>query len=224
MIKFSMNMIRIFNLVLFVLTINTSIFGQYPTDLKTGLYSSLEDLQSNNPKYVGKLIVKHRTITDIQLWGGNDYKVNTDTLDIKKSIVNKCFAIYDGDTLFINGKYINGSNPYCKVENNGRFLIISAGIPSMAKKKSVGYKNSMTQIDIAPIGGAIGGVATGAQLAMIRFYYILDCRNGDVKILSKELLYKLLIDYPDLKSEFEAENKNDNPKELIKYITKLNAK
>ena len=63
MIKFSMNMIRIFNLVLFVLTINTSIFGQYPTDLKTGLYSSLEDLQSNNPKYVGKLIVKHRTIT-----------------------------------------------------------------------------------------------------------------------------------------------------------------
>ncbi len=217
-------MIKIFNLALLVLTINISIFGQYPSDLKTGLYNSLDDILNNKPKYEGKLIVRHRTITDIQLWGGNDYKVKTDTLDIKKSLVNKCFAIFDGDTLFINGKYINGSKPYCKVENNGRFLIVSAGIPSMAKKKSVGYKNSMTQIDAVPIGGAIGGAATGAQLAMIRFYYILDCKSGDLKILSKDFLNKILIDYPGLKSEFEADTKNDNPKELLKYIKKLNDK
>jgi hypothetical protein len=217
-------MIKIFNLALLLLITHTSIFGQYPSDLKTGLYNSLEDLLNNNPIKEGKLIVSHRTITDIQLWGGNDYKVNTDTLDIKKSLVNECFAIFDGDTLFVNGIHINGSKPYCKVENNGRFLIISAGIPSMAKKKSVGYKNSMTQIDAVPIGGAIGGAATGAQLAMIRFYYILDCKNGDLKILSKDFLNKLLINYPDLKSEFEADNKNDNPKEMLKYIGKLNNK
>lgn len=217
-------MIKIFNLALLLLTINTSIFGQYPSDLKTGLYNSLEDLLKNKPINEGKLIVSRRSITDIQLWGGNDYKVNTDTLDIKKSLVNKCFAIFDGDTLFINGKHINGSKPYCKVENNGRFLIVSAGIPNMAKKKSVGFKNNMTQIDFVPIGGAIGGAATGAQLAMIRFYYILDCKNGDLKILSKDFLNKLLIDYPDLKSEFEAYCKNDNQKELIKYIKKLNDK
>ena len=217
-------MIKIFNFVLLILTINASIFGQYPSNLKTGVYNNLEDLLNNNPKYKGKLIVKHRTVTDIQLWGGNDYKVKTDTLNIKKSIINNCYAIFDGDTLFINGKSIDGSRPFCKVENNGRFLIISAGIPSMAKKKSVGYKNNMTQINRVPIGGAIGGAATGAQLAMIRFYYILDCKSGDLKILSKDFLNKILVDYPDLKSEFEADSNKDNPNELLKYIKKLNDK
>jgi hypothetical protein len=217
-------MIKIFNFALLILTVNVSIFGQYPSDLKTGVYNNLEDLLNNNPKYERKFIVKHRTMTDIQLWGGNDYKVKTDTLNIKKSIINNCFAIFDGDSLFINGKSINGSKPYCKVENNGRFLIILAGIPSMAKKKSVGYKNNMTQINRVPIGGAIGGAATGAQLAMIRFYYILDCKSGDLKILSKDLLSNILIDYPDFKSEFEADNMNDNPNELLKYIKKLNDK
>ena len=205
-------MIKIFNFVLLILTINASIFGQYPSNLKTGVYNNLEDLLNNNPKYKGKLIVKHRTVTDIQLWGGNDYKVKTDTLNIKKSIINKSFATIDG------------SRPFCKVENNGRFLIISAGIPSMAKKKSVGYKNNMTQINRVPIGGAIGGAVTGAQLAMIRFYYILDCKSGDLKILSKDFLNKILVDYPDLKSEFEADSNKDNPNELLKYIKKLNDK
>ncbi len=219
-----MTIMKIFTLTLFVLTINISIFGQYPKDLKTGIYNNLEDLLNNNPKYEGKLNINHRTITDIHLWGGNDYKVKTDTLNIKKSIVNKSFAIFDGDTLFINGKFINGSQPFCRVENNGRFLVIKAGIPSMSKKKSVGYKNSMTQINNVPIGGAIGGAATGAQLAMIRFYYILDCKRGDIKILSKEYLNTLLVNYPDLKSDFESDYKSENPTELLKYIKKLNDK
>lgn len=215
-------MIKIFNLALFVLTINTSIFGQYPSDLKTGIYNSLEDLISNNPKIEGKVNVKHRTVTDIQLWGGNDYKVSIDIMNVSKSTIDNCFAVFNGDSLYLNGKHINGSGPFCKVENNGRFLLIKAGIPSMSKKKSVGYKNSMSKISYTPIGGAIGGAATGAQLAMMRFYYILDSRSGGVKILSKEYISTLLVDFPDLRSEFEKECKSENPNELLKYIDKLN--
>lgn len=215
-------MIKIFKLVLLVLTINTSIFGQYPSDLKTGIYNSLEDLLSNNPKIEGKVNVKHRTVTDIQLWGGNDYKISIDTMNVSKSTIDNCFAVFNGDSLYLNGKHINGSGPFCKVENNGRFLLIKAGIPSMSKRKSVGYKNSMSKISYTPIGGAIGGAATGAQLAMMRFYYILDNRSGGVKILSKEYLSTLLVDYPELRSEFEKECNSENPNELLKYIDKLN--
>jgi hypothetical protein len=215
---------RILTLTVLVIAINISIFCQYPTDLKTGLYNNLEDLLNNNPKYEGKLNVKHRTITDIQLWGGNDYKVNTDTLIINKSIIKICFAVFDGDSLYINGKYINGSNPFCKVENNGRFLVIKAGIPSMSKRKSVGYKSSMAQIDYTPVGGFRGGAATGAQLAMIRLNYILDCKSGDTKILTKDYLNTLLKDYPDLKSEFESSKEIESQIVLLEFLNKINEK
>jgi len=205
-----------------VIIFTTSLFGQYPIDLKSGLYNSLEDIIKNNPQFECKFNVKHRTTLDIQMWGGNDYKVSSDTTNVINSAINKCFAVFNGDTLFINGKHINGSLPFCKVENNGRFLIIKAGIPNMAKRKSVGYKSNMTHIDYVPIGGAIGGAATGAQLAMIRFYYILDCKNGGVKILSKDYLNSLLSDFPNLKAEFESDKKTSNQTELLKYIKRMN--
>ena len=96
-------MIKTLTFTLFVIAINISVFGQYPSNLKTGLFNSLEDLMNNNPKFEGKLNVTQRTETDIQLWGGNDYKVNTDTLNIKKSIIKNCFAVFDGNSLYING-------------------------------------------------------------------------------------------------------------------------
>ena len=219
-----MTMTRILTLSALVISINISIFCQYPTDLKTGLYNNVEDLLNNNPKYEGKLDVKHRAITDIQLWGGNDYKVKIDTLNINKSLINKCFAVFDGDSLYINGKYINGSKPFCKVENNGRYLVLKGGIPSMSKRKSVGYKNSMAQIDYVPVGGFVGGAATGAQLAMIRLNYILDCKNGRSKILTKDYISTLLMDYPDLKSEFESEKETENQTVLLEYLNKINEK
>jgi hypothetical protein len=214
---------KIYTTLLFT-TITISLSGQYPADLKIGLYNSLKDILDNNPQSEYKLKVRHRSITDIQMFGGNDYKISTDTLNVKKSIIKKSFAVFDGDSLYINGKYINGSNPFCKVENNKRFLVIKAGIPSMSKKESVGYKNSMTKIDYVPIGGAIGGAATGAQLAMIRLNYILDCKNGDLKILTKDYINTLLKDYPDLKSEFESSKGTDNQTVLLEYLNKINEK
>lgn len=210
--------------MLLVTTINTSISGQYPTDLKTGLYNNLEDLLNNNPAYESKLNVEHRTYSDIKLLGGNDYKVDIYTTNIKKSIIKKSFAIFDGDRLFINGKHINGYLPYCKVENNynNRFLIIKAGIPRLLMKNSVGYEASESYINRALMGGAINGALTGAKLATDRLYYILDCNSGDVKILSIDYLYKILADFPALKTVFDDDYKNDNQEEMLKYIEMLN--
>jgi len=217
-------MIKTLTFTLFVIAINISVFGQYPSNLKTGLFNSLEDLMNNNPKFEGRLNVTQRSENDIQLWGGNDYKVNTDTLNIKKSIIKNCFAVFDGNSLYINGKYINDYRPFCKVENNGRFLIVKAGVPSLSKRNSVGYKSSMAKIDYSPVGGAIGGAATGAQLAMIRLIYILDCKSGGVKILTKEYINALLTDYPDLKTEFESKRENDNQIVLLEFLNRINKK
>jgi len=158
------------------------------------------------------------------MFGGNDYKILTDTLKIKKSIIMKSFAVFDGDTLFINGMYVNGYKSFCKVENNKRFLAIKAGIPGISKRKAVGYKNSMARIDYTPFGGAIGGAANGAQLAMIRLNYILDCKNGEVKILTRDYINTLLIDHPDLKSEFDSSKETENQTVLLEYLSKINAK
>jgi len=82
----------------------------------------------------------------------------------------------------------------------------------------------MAKIDYIPIGGAIGGAIAGAELAMIRLYYILDCETGVVKILSKKYLTTLLEDYADLKFQFESEKETKNQEVLLKYINKINEK
>ena len=156
---------------------------------------------------------------------GNDFKVVSDSKQIKKSDINsKTFAIFDGKNLYLNGNYINGYKHYCLVENNQRYLILKAGLPKLSKRKGLGYDNSMAQTGYNPIGGAIGGAMTGAELAMVRLHYIVDCRTGIVKILSKDYLTSLLKDYPELASQFELEKDVKNQTVLIDYINQINEK
>ena len=202
-----------------------SVFGQLPTNLKIGAYKNLDDLLNNAPQYNNNFIISQRSEFDIKMVAGNDFKVISDSGQVKKSNINsKTFAVFDGKSLYLNGKNINGYKHYCLVENNQRFLLLKAGIPGLFKRKELGYENIMAQIDFVPIGGAVGGAMTGAQLAMVRLYYVVDCKTGVVKILSKDYLINLLKDYPDMKAEFDKEEDTKNQTVLLKYIKKLNEK
>jgi hypothetical protein len=202
-----------------------SLFGQLPSNPKIGSYKSLNDLINNTPQYQINFKISQRSEFDIQMVAGNDFNVISDSGQVKKSLINSMtFAVFDGKNLYFNGNFINGYKHYCLVENNQRLLFLKAGIPGLFKRKELGYDNSMIQSDFSPIGGAIGGAATGAQLAMVRLYYIVDCKTSIIKILSKDYLIDLLKDYPDLKAEFDLEKDTKNQMVLLKYIKKINEK
>ena len=217
-------MIRFFSIITLSLVF-CSAFGQLPSSLKTGSYKSLDDLLNNNPQYECNFQVSQRSKFDIQMVAGNDFKVISDSKQIKKSEINsKTFAVFDGKNLYLNGNYINGYKHYCLVENNQRYLILKAGVPKISKRKELGYSNSMIQVGSNPIGGFVGGAATGAELAMVRLYYIVDCRTGIVKILSKDYLTSLLKDYSELESQFNLEEDSNNQTVLLDYLNRINEK
>jgi len=204
----------------------SSVYGQLPSNLKVGSYKSFDDLLNNIPQYECNFQISQRSEVDIKMVAGNDFSVISDSGQIKKSVINSnTFAVFDGENLYLNGKHINGRKHYCLVENNQRYLILKAGIPTSSKSWELGYDDRMIQtisgISVVA-GGAIGGAISGAQLAMVRFYYIVDSKTGNVKILSKDYLTSLLKNYPDLKSHFESEKDTENQVVLLKYIKKIN--
>jgi len=162
--------LTIFFFALFI----TSAFGQYSNSLKVGLYSSLNDLLTNSPKFECLLNVKQRSEQDIKMVAGNDYKVESENDSVRSKIIKKAFAVFNGENLYINGIYINGCKHFCLVENNGRILLLKASIPRLFKRKALGFTTEMIGSDFSLYGGAIGGAIQGAQNAMLRFYYCFD--------------------------------------------------
>ena len=212
---------RFFSIIIALFAVFCSANGQLPSNLKIGSYKDFNDLLNNSPQNECNFQISQRSEFDIKMVAGNDFKVISD----KKSAINsKTFAVFDGKNLYLNGIYINGYKHYCLVENHQRYLTLQAGIPKLSKRKGVGYENSMAQISYNPIGGAIGGAMTGAELAMVRLHYIVDCKTGIVKILSKDYLSNLLNDYPKLKSQFDLEKDAKNQTVLLDYINQINEK
>lgn len=217
-------MIRLFTIAFIFLSF-CSAYGQIPSDLKIGSYKNLNDLLNNNPQLEYKFTITQRTEFAIKMAAGNDFKVTSDSGKVSGDVINsKTFAVFDGKNLYLNGNHINGYKHYCLVENNQRLLILKAGIPSFSKSKKVGYDKSMINTEFSPLGGALGGAISGAELAMIRLYYIVDCKKNTIKILSRIYLLKLLSDYPDLRREFDTEYDLDNSEVLLNYIRKINEK
>jgi len=211
-------------IVLILTSIVCSVYAQYPANIKKGAYADLTQLLKNTPTNECLFKFEKRTDFDIKMVGGNDYKVSTDNDTITRSFINKkSFAIYDGNSLYINGQFVNGRKYYCKVENNKRFLVLKAGIPTMSKYKTLGYNSDMTYAAY-PQMGVVGGAIGGAQLAMIRFSYIIDCKEGTIKVLCKDYVNNLIQNNVDLKKAFDSENEKDKDNQLvlIKYIEKLN--
>jgi hypothetical protein len=211
-------------IILYTILFNAQLcFGQYPSDLQNGAYTDITQIMNNSPVNEFSFDIKKRSITNIQLVGGNDYKVTSNNSNISQFYIDsKVLAIYDGDTLFVNGSFVNGYKHYCKIENNGRYLILKAGIPTLAKRKKQGFKMAMTNYSYIPLGGAIGGAANGAQLAMIRLYYILDSQNGSIRLLTENYLDEIIPEDTNLRKDLNAEKDILNQNVLIKYIQKLN--
>ena len=202
------------------------LYGQLPANLEMGSYKNLYDLLNNVPLYQFSFTVSKRTEFNIKMGGGNDYKVDSSFEQMQSAIYSKIFAVFDGENLYINGKHINGGQHYCLVENNQRYLILKAGIPGgLSRRKNLGYDDSMIQTDNIALGiTTIGAAVRAAQLAVIRLYYIVDCKTGIIKILSKDYLISLLDDYPEIKEQFDLEKDNANLTVLLEYVKKINEK
>ncbi len=208
------DMKKITLLLLFVSAVMYFANGQeYPQ----GVYMSLNDIKEKKPSQNLVLKVNKRTKKDIQFWGGNDYKLDSDDKKIKSSFLKKdIWAYSDGDALYLNCAQFDAQPWYTKLISDGRWMIFKAGILS---KGDALVKQKAKAKDM---GIEFNNNVGGADAAMLRFLYVLDKESGKVIAVDVLSMQELLSANQELLNNF-----NDDPNQMdelvqIRYLELLN--
>lgn len=215
--------IKLLALILFLV----NILALNAQDFPKGIYMSIDEVQNKEPSLAYTLLSERRTIGEIKMSGGNDYRISSTTKLISKKDIKKNIAAYsNGDTLFLNCFKYNIQLHYTPVLKHGRYLFFVAGISQDENMYNYQIQESETSTFWSKVGGGIGGAIYGAKVAQLRFPYLVDLESNELTYLNdfglEELLAKNSLAL--LKRYREEKNSNDIPKSqlVLKYVDKLN--
>lgn len=181
---------------------------------------NFEELIRKSPDTTIHLVIEKRTRTDIAMNGGNDYKlVSIDKTIRRKGLKKEIFAYSTGDSLYINCSKYKLQNWYAKVISDGRYLVFTAGIPMDPAKQS---KKLKEDIYFSTQFGAVAGAFAGAELALMRFLYIIDTKTNEVKMVDPAVMNDVLQYYPDLYLKYNTESKKDDRDTQIEFLRLVN--
>ena len=205
--------------ICFIFILCFQLFSQEVTP--SGAYSTLTEYKTKVPKYNSEFTITRRTVSDIKLWGGNDYKVKSIDTQVSKGIIrNEIWGIQQGDTLYLNSLPLTGLSAYSKVEVYGRYNILHVAYPVDSKYlEAYGLNGPYKAVAMF---GAIGGGIAGAAVAIMRIPVIYDMETGDCKLLNTVNLSSILKQYTQLDEQYKAESNSTIEVTLIKYIVEIN--
>ncbi len=187
--------------------ISISAFSQ-TNPFPKGVYMSVDEILKRSPSKQYNATVEKRNSDDMVMMGGNEYKILSADGTIKKSIFKKQIWGYStGDSMFVNAYQFELQLWYCKILNEGKYLIFYGAMPQGEASAAV----------------FMGGMIAAAVIAGQSYLYVIHPETGEVNKL-KKFLPKLLEQYPDLKQAFENEKDKKDNETLIKYITLINQK
>lgn len=181
-----------------------------------GAYMSFDEIINKNPSEQLDLQIVKRTIGEIKMNGGNDYKfVSSDKSIPKKTIKKKIWAYSIGDTLYINCFKFALQTWYAPLISDGKYLVLKGGISNNSDEQK-------KQLNIGYYFGAVGGAFQGAKLATLRFLYIIDKKTKQAITVTTEKMQEFLKEKNDLLTQFNNESKKDDEQIFIKYLNLLN--
>lgn len=198
-------------------------------NLKVGGYKYAFEFKNNTPSINNQFLIEERTLEEKINSGGNDYKILSIENKVPLGEIKKeFFGIFDGENFYINAFPYTGYDWYAKAETVGKFIYFK-GVPPLNKKvqEKIGFKKTSYTFAFAMLGGAIGGgianIIEETENAKERIPILLNVESGEAIYLTKDRLYTLISNYPDLKQEYFAAYE-DNEEVIIKFINKLNKK
>lgn len=211
-------------LILVLLLTGTTLTAQ---SFPHGIYMSITEIEEKKPSLTHSLRLERRTIGEIKMSGGNEYRLSSPTKVISKKDIKKNIVAYsNGDTLFLNCFQYRIQLHYTPILKHGRYLFFVAGISQDENMYNYQIQESETSTFWSKVGGGIGGAIYGAKVAQLRFPYLLDIKTNDLTYLNdfglEEILAKNSLEL--LKSYRKEKNRNDETKNqlMLKYVDKLN--
>lgn len=180
-----------------------------------GAYMSFDEIINKNPSKQLDLQIVKRTLGDIRMNGGNDYKfISNDKSIPKKTIKTEIWAYSLGDTLYLNCYQFAMQTWYAPLISDGKYLVIKAGLSNYSDEQKI-------QSELAYLFGPFGGGIQGAKLATLRFLYVIDKNTKKAITVTSERMQEFLKDRNDLLTQFNNESKKDDEQVFIKYLKLL---
>ena len=186
---------------------------------KTGVYYSIEEFLDQKPRKTEGLSLNKRTKTDIQMAGGNDYKLLcTDKSISKKELRHRSYVFVENENLYINCGPLKLYPGFAKVISDKENFIFMASIP--INPNEFGINRSQLLNVFGTSGGAIGG----AKRALLRFPYILNKSTQKITLVTPDNVTEVIDSNESLIKEYKSEDKydRDNLDVILKYLIAWN--
>lgn len=208
---------RIFLIILQFFILSTFQIKAQSFVYPKGSYLTLSELLDKNPSKQYDVLLEKRTIGDIKMVGGNDYKLVSTDKTIAQSVLRKEVLFYStSDSLYVNGLSYMVQQWFAPAISVGeQYIVFKAGLSNLLveqkKQLKLGYY-------LVPFGGAI----QGAKLATLRFLYALDINTNKAITITPESLAIILSSNQTLLKQFENEVEKENEALLLAYLLKFN--
>ena len=169
------------------------------------MYSNLKQLIEGRGDTVTTLRVDKRTINQIYLMGGADYRITADdNPGLCKYLKSRCYALRIDTALYVNcrkmryGSYRFGNWYAPAMEIGGKIFFVA---------QPIGQKAASTVLpnDATKLGGEVGDAINASSLVHTRVYYELNLETGKSDFVDKERMMQLLDGFPEQQARLQKE-------------------
>ena len=191
-----------------------------PSAAQQIVYGSAKALAEERGDTVSTLRVERRTLNQLYLMGGADYRiVAPDNPSFSRYLRKRCYAVRIDTTLYIN----------CRKMRYKRYRLGGWYAPALEKQGHIFYTaqpvgqaatKTLMPIYIQKLRGEVGDAIQASGLVDKRVFYELDLKTGHSYFVDKGRVQELLSGQPDLLEEFQKET-NESAEVIGKYLRQL---
>jgi hypothetical protein len=189
-------------------------------------YRNYNDFINDKPLY--QTDFRYVRIKSIKTYDA--YKVKSDELVISgNEFKYSIWIISDRDYLYLNGTRNGCVDGYIKLKKGFVYSYFKAPARLTADQQESMNRYSSFGTVGGGIAGAIGGGIAGAIAASQtgignsqKIHHVLDLKNGQTFILTKNYIRALLTEYPSLLQKFDDTDNNDDIEVLKAYLELIN--
>ena len=184
------------------------------------LYSNVEELAEGRGDTVTTLRVERRTLNQLYLTGGGDYRIEApQNRSLCRYLRKRCYAVRIDSALYVNCRKMR----YRRYRLGGWYApALEAGGHVFYTAQPVGQAatETLTPDNAQKLGGDVGNAIQASGLVDRRVFYELDLQTGRSTFVGKERMRELLAGRPELLKDFEQET-SEAAEVMVKYLRQL---
>lgn len=184
------------------------------------IYANLSELIAEQGDTVSTLQAERRTLNQLYLIGGGDYRIiATHNRSLSRYLRKRCYAVRIDTSLYVNCRKMRykrfklGSWYAPAWELNGRIYYTAQPVGQVATE-------TLMPADAQKLRGEVGDAIQASGLVNLRVFYELDPHTGRSAFVGKERMRQLLAKYPQWLTEFEQET-SESAEVIGKYLQRL---